>query len=68
MTWSGSHTDSVQEAKIRFLASLSAKRVLSVTHERGGWEEGGRVLLRTKRATVQTQRPDQRGPCGGWAQ
>ena len=35
MTWSGSHTDSVWEAKIRVLASLSAKRVLSVTQERG---------------------------------
>lgn len=29
------------------------------------WGEG--MLFWTKRATVQTQRPDHRGPCGGWA-
>lgn len=27
----------------------------------------GGMLLRTKRATVQTQRAAHRGPCGGWA-
>lgn len=67
MAWSGSHRDSVGEAKIRALASLSAKLVLFVTQaEREGQEGGGccsgqrRPLCRHKDLT--TEAPAGAGP------